>query len=78
MPYSPAVRTEWQAVNGIRRPVDVEYLKLDAVTPEVERLAARLFEVTNRMHGSLCVPFTVQPDDVRDYHHELAKVALNG
>lgn len=75
MPYSTATRTEMQTINGIVRPVEVAYQRLDDVPPEIELLAERLFEVTSRYHGSLAVPFPVQPDKVRDYHHELARVA---
>lgn len=77
MPYSSATRTEQQMVNGILRPVEVEYMRLDDVPDEVEALAEKLFKVTSRYHGSLTVAFRFQPDAVRDYHHELARVALN-
>lgn len=78
MPYSTAIRKEMQLVNGILRSVDVEYQRLDDVEPEVERLAEKLFAVTNRLYGSLAVPLAGQPSEVRDYHHQLARAALDG
>jgi hypothetical protein len=76
MSYSLVTEKRFEPVNGILRPTEVEVKRLDPVSPEIEALASCLFDVTSRMRGSLMVSFWAQPDEVRDYHHELAKAAI--
>lgn len=76
MTYSLHHRAEMKSINGIVRQVPMDLWLLDPVEPDVEELAEKLFEVTARHRGSLLVPFGAQPDDIRDYHHDLARTAL--
>lgn len=63
--------------NGVCLPETENYTVLKKVTPEVEKLAKKLFDITSKYQGSLMVDFEFQPSHIRELHHCYAEVILN-